>query len=156
MRNPLMRRKNPLPAGRWGYGTNPFAALQHELDRMFEGYGRDFEPGFAYPSVDIEERAEDVHVTAEVPGMTKDDLQVEVAPSGDALMIRGEKRRENERSEKGYHTVERTYGTFQRDIPLPTRVDASRVKANLNDGVLTVDLGKAEGENAPRRIEVGS
>jgi HSP20 family protein len=153
MRNPLTRRTTNLP-NRWPAPTNPFATLQTEMERMFDTFGRDVATGIAYPSVDVEERAEDVHVTAELPGLTKDDIQLEVAPTGDALSIRGEKRQEEKKSDKGYHSVERAYGSFQREIPLPTRVDANRVNATLNDGVLTVDLAKADGENAARRIDV--
>lgn len=156
MRNSLTRRERNMPS-RWGY-TDPFTALQNEImGRMMEGFGdADVAAGIAYPSVDVEERDEDVHVTAEVPGLTKDDIQLEISPGGDALSMRGEKRQEEEKSDKGYRRVERMYGSFQRDIPLPARVDPNRVQAKLDNGVLTVDLGKANGEQGSRRIEVQS
>jgi HSP20 family protein len=107
-----------------------------------------------YPTADVEEDDNRVRVTAEIPGTARDDVNIEVSPGGDALTIRGEKRQEEERSERGFRTSERVYGSFQRSIPLPSRVNPDKAEANLDSGVLTVNLPKADGEAGPRRIQV--
>jgi HSP20 family protein len=153
MLNPLMRRRrNPSTTGSalpWG-----LSSLQSEMDQLFENFGHEFPTALVYPSVDIEEQDEAVRVTAEVPGLSEKDIELEVAPSQDVLRLRGHKRKEETKNEKGYRSIERAYGSFQRDIALPFRVDPNQVKAKLQSGVLTVDLGKSSDHGGARRIEV--
>ncbi len=151
MQNPLKRKSlTPSPRPTW----TPFQALAPDFLRPFD------ESWFAeanvpFPSIDIEERESDVHVTAEVPGMKAEDLDIQVMPSGDMLLMQGEKRSEKENEDRGYRNIERIYGSFRREIPLPTRVDGSKVAAKLDQGVLTIDLPKADGGDAPHRVQIG-
>lgn len=95
-----------------------------------------------YPSVDISETADSYEVRAELPGVPQDDIQVSVKENH--LTIKGEKRQEQVDDGKNYRRVERTYGTFQRAFTLPPTVNAEDIKAEFKDGVLTLEIPKAE------------
>lgn len=101
------------------------------------------------PAVNVSESDTEYRVTAELPGM--DEKEVEVSLNKGSLIIRGEKRDEHEDRSKGYYRVERSYGTFQRAIPLPEEVDAERVDATFEKGVLTVTLPKLPVEQTGAR-----
>lgn len=105
------------------------------------------------PPVEVYEKDDKVMVKAEVPGMTKDDIDVSV--QGDMLTISGEKKTESEVKEQDYYRSEFSYGRFSRSVALPTAVDASKVEANYNNGVLEISLPKSE-EAKPRKIEIKS
>jgi len=90
-------------------------------------------------------------VKAEVPGIARDQVHVEV--EGGILSLRGERKLEKEIKEENYHRVERSYGTFLRVFTLPDSVDPEKVRATLTDGVLEVRLGKRE-QAKPRQIQV--
>ena len=94
------------------------------------------------PPVDVEEKGNEILVTAELPGMKKDDFNVEL--SGDRLIIRGEKKSEREENREGYYLSECTYGHFSRSIPLPAKVQEDKVKADYKNGVLKVRLPKSD------------
>ncbi len=101
------------------------------------------------PSVDVEEDENNFHVTAELPGMEKDDFSVEIM--GDRLMIRGEKKSEREeRKEGNYYYAECSYGSFARAIPLPCEVDTDKAEGNFKNGVLKLRLPKSEEAKAKR------
>ena len=89
-------------------------------------------------------------VRADLPGMRRDDVQVDV--DNDVLTIAGERRQENEENREGVFRSERSYGQFYRAIPLPENVDTSKVKASFNDGVLevTAPLPKEEQRRSTR------
>ncbi|MDK1032813.1 MAG: Hsp20/alpha crystallin family protein [Planctomycetia bacterium] len=106
-----------------------------------------------WPALDVAERDESIIVKAELPGLTRDDIDVSV--EGNILIISGEKKElEEDKKEEFYH-VERRYGTFRRTITLPSDVDPSKIEATYRDGILTVALPKTE-EAKPRQIEVKS
>ena len=93
--------------------------LQQEIDRLFEGVTRNI-PGFAtttMPSMDISETDKVIEITAELPGLEKKDVELNVADN--LLTIRGEKKNEREEKNKDYHLVERSYGSFSRSVELP-------------------------------------
>lgn len=92
------------------------------------------------PAIEVDETAEAVAVTAELPGMSKDDFQLEVM--GDTLVIRGEKKREREERHEGYWYSECAYGAFSRWIPLPAEVVAEKAEAKFRNGRLYVRLPK--------------
>ena len=103
------------------------------------------------PSVDVYEKDNTLVVKAELPGMTKDDIEVTVE-QGD-LLIRGERKTEHEVNEEHYRRMERSYGSFYRRIPLPADVKADQVTASYKDGVLEVDVPKpADEKPQPRKI----
>jgi HSP20 family protein len=100
------------------------------------------------PSIDMEETDEEIIVTAEVPGLDKDQITVEVV--GDRLMLRGERRRETEERKGGYYYSERSYGAFTRIIALPREVDAAKASGKYKDGLLRITLPKTARSKAKR------
>lgn len=94
------------------------------------------------PAVEIAEEKEQVIVKAEIPGLKKEEISVNLSDS--LLTISGERREEQEKKEKGYYYSERSYGSFSRTIQLPAEVKADKVSAIFTDGVLEVTLPKTE------------
>ena len=126
-----------------------------DLDRMFEDFLgrrlRSFWPerwwpsermGFTTPAVDLYEENDDIVVKAELPGMEKDNIEVNL--SGNQLTIKGEKKEEEEVKKEGYYRSERSYGSFLRTLELPAEVQADNVKAAFKNGVLEIRLPKTE------------
>lgn len=101
------------------------------------------EEGFV-PSVDFKETEEGYELTAEVPGLKPE--EIEVSLTGDILVLKGEKKEEHEESKGGYHLVERRYGSFYRSFRLPLPVERGKLGATHKDGVLRVILPKVKGE----------
>jgi HSP20 family protein len=127
----------------------PFRALRRR-DEAFDELLREFfrrpflegeEEVFA-PPVEVAESDGDVVVKMEVPGVEKDQLHLTV--SDDHLTIRGEARKETEEKRKHYYRQEIRYGAFQRSVPLPAEIDATRVNAELKHGMLKVTLRKSK------------
>lgn len=138
---------------------NPFFALQDRMNRIFDDVTRDFglepfggERGFS-PRIDVTEDDKTMRISAELPGM--DDKDIDVSVEHGTLMLRGEKKHEHEEKNGGIYRMERSYGSFQRMIPLPEYVDHEKAEAEYKKGVLTVTLPKtAEAARQQRRIEV--
>jgi HSP20 family protein len=105
------------------------------------------------PDVEAFERKGEFVVRADLPGMTKDSVKVEV--SDGALIIHGERKEEKEQKEKGYYAAERSYGAFYRVLPLPEGVKADQAKATFKDGVLEIAMpaGKVA-EKHGRQLEI--
>ena len=139
--------------------VDPFrelAAMQDRMSRLFgDVYLRDEDTGFRgswTPAVDIYETdSHDLVLKAELPGMSRDDIEVTVENS--TLVLKGTKKFDSEVKEESYRRIERTYGTFHRSFTLPNTVDASKVTADFKNGVLTVKLPFRE-EAKPRTINV--
>ena len=104
------------------------------------------------PAVDIFETTESYVVKAELPGISKEDVQITV--ENNVLTLKGERRFEKDETKENYHRIERTYGAFARSFTLPTRVDHEGVQAKFDNGVLTITVPKAA-EAKPKRIEIG-
>jgi HSP20 family protein len=160
------RNETALVSGR--DTRNPLTVLRQmtsELDRMFE---EPFWPSFRWPSVralaradvpqwmpkiDVFEREQHLIVRADLPGMKKDDVKVEVTDG--YLAISGERKRETEDRTDGVYRAEREYGSFYRAIPLPDGVAAQDVKATFSDGVLEISLPlPARQEPQPHRVAI--
>jgi HSP20 family protein len=94
------------------------------------------------PSLDVFEEKDEVVVKADLPGLTKDEIEVTV--TGDVVTIKGEKKKEEEVKEKDYYRRERAYGSFVRSVELPCEVKSDRIKASFKDGVLEVRMPKTE------------
>jgi len=94
------------------------------------------------PAVDVYEEKDDVVIKAEIPGLSKEDINVQVTDS--TLMIKGEKKRDEEIKEDDYYRCERTFGSFTRAVALPSDVKADQVKASFKNGVLEVRLPRTE------------
>jgi HSP20 family protein len=119
-------------------------AIQQRLDRFAPG------PSGWIPPIDVHETADEYVITAELPGLGRDDVQIKVTDG--RVQISGQ-RRERDIPCEQYHRVERGHGSFSRTFELPLPVDAERVGADLRDGVLIVICPKTT-ETAPRRIRV--
>jgi len=94
------------------------------------------------PALDIYEDKDDIVIKAELPGLEKDDVEVNMMDH--TLTIKGEKKKEAEVKEENYYRSERSYGSFARTLQLPTDVQADKVKASFKNGVLEVRLPKTE------------
>ncbi|MGQ9461711.1 MAG: Hsp20/alpha crystallin family protein [Candidatus Fervidibacter sp.] len=136
---------------------SPFAELEafrREVDRLFrEFFGEERAPvtrGWS-PMVDIYETPAEVILQAELPGVKKEDLQIEL--SDDRLTLKGKKERPEEAENATYHLLERHYGEFERSFVLNVPVDIEKAEATYRDGVLVIRLPKVEPKRA-KRIEV--
>ena len=143
-----------------------FASFREQIDRLLNDFWTDF-PGTSLaprpesklgtfmPQVEVSEDKEKVNVRAELPGISENDIQLTLAANGEQLMIKGEKKLEEERKEESFYRSERVYGSFQRVLALPARVDPEKVNATFKDGVLTVNMVKRpEAESGNRQIRI--
>jgi len=121
--------------------------LRREMDRFWEEF---FGPGPLWrrggeewsPAVDVAETPEKLTVKAEIPGIEPNNLAISLV--GDLLTIRGEKKSEREETKENYHLVERSHGSFCRALRLPAAVDAGKIEAQYEKGVLTITCPKKE------------
>jgi HSP20 family protein len=156
----VMERWRP---GRGLIPWRPFREVE-EMQRHFEDlFGRPFLPamwrriptmemGWA-PAIEVFEKEDKFVVKAELPGMKEDDIDISVV--GDTLTIKGERKAESEVKEEDYYCCERSYGSFSRSIAMPSSVDAKKIEASYEDGVLEVSLPKAP-EVKPKKISVSA
>ena len=135
--------------------ASPLRSLQTEIDRLFEDF---FDIGVSAPSratwvpaVRVSEGKDTVCVDAELPGMDVDDVEVTII--NNVLLLRGERKEERNEERENVLRREFSYGTFTRQIPLPTDVDAERAEARMEKGVLHLVLPKAASAKQ-RRIEI--
>jgi HSP20 family protein len=119
-------------------------AIQQRLDRFAPG------PAGWVPPIDVHETADEYVITAELPGLRRDDIHIQVTDGG--LQLSGVRREAGVPCEQ-YHRVERGHGRFSRTFQLPLPVDTDHITADLHDGVLTVICPKAA-EGSARRIRV--
>jgi HSP20 family protein len=138
--------------------TRDLLSMREEMNRLFDNFftgwperRKGLLEGEWAPSIDVAETDEEIVVTAELPGIKQDDVDITIAD--DVLTLKGEKKEEKEVKKKDYHRIERSYGSFQRSISLPTGVKAGEAKAKYKDGVLQVTIPKAE-ETKPKQIKI--
>ncbi len=143
---------------RWEPRTGLFRSrLSRLMDEAFNDFlaplagGEETRLGTWTPAVDIRETDEALLFTAELPGMKKEDVEVTVEHN--VLTLRGERKFERQEEKESYHRVERVYGQFTRSFGLPANVRTDGVNATFADGVLTVELPKAE-DAKPRRVDI--
>jgi HSP20 family protein len=132
-----------------------------EMDRMFDdfGFGSRLRPFWGSdagaslwaPDLDVFQRNNELVIRADLPGLTKDDVSIEC--SDNMLTIQGERRREHEEEREGVFRSERSYGSFQRSIPLPEGAITEQAKAVFRDGVLEITM-PAPPASKGRRIEI--
>jgi HSP20 family protein len=158
---PMSRFLAPFGASRtparWG---DPFVDLQREVNRVFDDVFRGFgmtpsgEDGTATvaPRIDIDETDQAIEVSAELPGVKQD--EVDVSLDDDVLTIRGEKR--CERKDERARVSERFYGTFQRAIQLPFTPNPDQVQAQFDNGILKITLPKQEQAQRTHKIQVAA
>ncbi len=129
------------------------APRQGEVETVEERLERQA-PRWGLLAAEVEETAEAVIVRVEIPGLSREDLEVAVLDGH--LVVRGERRMERRQEHGRFHLMEVAYGAFERWIPLPAEVDEDRAQARYRDGVLTVTLPKLHASGGPRRIPVES
>jgi HSP20 family protein len=153
----LARRESHYPLA---WRSSPFALMNRfadEMARLFEdaGFGRgwgEMGPAAWSPQIEAFERGGQFIVRADLPGLTKDDVKVEI--HDDALTIQGERKRESEEEREGFYRSERSYGSFLRSIPLPEGVKADEANANFRDGVLEITMPVQHRAESRRSIEI--
>lgn len=171
-RSTSMTRRGSYAPALW---SDPFQMMNQfadEMDRLFGefGFARGLAPGSRggqgagltpelvqttwMPQIEVHERDNQLVVRADLPGMKKGDVDIDVI--NDTLVIQGERRHEHREGGegKGYFRSERSYGRFYRAIPLPEGVDEDQVKAHFRDGVLEVTVPLPEHRTRGRRIEI--
>lgn len=139
---------------------DPVYALQKRMERLFDDFFNGFglapfgeSMGAFSPRIDLSETEKELKVSAELPGLDENDIEVSLAQN--TLTISGEKKEEKEDKGQNYYRMERSYGSFQRTIPLPCEVESDKVEAAFNKGVLTVTLPKtAEAQKRTKRISI--
>ena len=139
--------------------ANPFLGLQQEMNSIFNRFSDNFLAPFredswsTFPKVNVKEYKRTIEVTAELPGIDKKDIEISV--SDNVLTLRGEKRQENETKENNYYRMERSYGSFNRNVTLPSEVIADKTDAKFKNGVLTITVPKKpDSEQKSKKIEI--
>lgn len=152
----------------------PLEKLRQQVDHLFEDFNRgsmltpfrrglfDVEPfwnrefiGRSVPAVDITEKDESFEITAELPGMDQENIDIKL--SNGNLIIKGEKKEDKEEKRKGYYLSERHYGAFERAFSLPKGVDTDKIEANFSKGVLSISLPKKpEAMKAEKKVQIKS
>lgn len=131
--------------------TNDLRALRDQMNRSFSS---DNETSRTWaPAVDVEENEREIVLHAELPGMKKEEIDIQL--SGDTLTLRGERKRESSTRSEHYHRLERQYGAWQRIFQIETPVEAQQVAASYENGVLTIRLPKQAAAQS-RQIEIKS
>jgi len=139
--------------------------FNEEMGNLFEDFGlgrgwlapvtgaTDLAQGLWSPPVEMFERNNELVLRADLPGLTKDDVQVEL--SQDGITIAGERKNEQEEKREGYYRSERSYGKFYRHLPIPDGVNPEDAKASFRDGVLEVTMPALKhAERKARRLEI--
>jgi HSP20 family protein len=131
--------------------------LQTDLNRVFDTFfgGRTANDATRrwVPAMDLVETDDHLVLRADLPGLDKEDVEIEVKDG--VLTVSGERRTEHEDSADGYHRVERAFGRFSRSLSLPQGIDADRVQAEFDKGVLEVRIPKPA-ERKPHRVQIGA
>lgn len=158
-RHQLERKNLPRrPVTYFPFGTSLADEVSDLRDQFRRMFGDLTTPAFVTPlgwapAIDITEGNEELTVKAELPGVKKDDVHLTFDDG--MLTIQGEKREEKKDESKQYHVYERSYGSFTRSFTLPNTVDDAHIKAEFDNGVLTVHLPKtAEAKKTAKPIEI--
>lgn len=132
--------------------TSELDTINKRLKKFFEDFDspffggdwsvKPFNSSVFTPRVDVTEDNENLYVHAEIPGVEKKDIKINV--TGDVLTLSGEKKTEQRDEKKNYYRIERNYGSFSRSFTLPAEIKVDKISAEYNDGVLNITLPKTE------------
>lgn len=145
----------------WNWASRRLPLHRDDMNRLFDDFlkGGEFFPVIDedlnrfIPKIDVKENDKEVLVSAELPGVSEKD--VEVSLNNGNLILHGEKKEEKEEKVNGYYKMERSYGSFHRQIPLPAEIDKEKVTATFKDGVITVTLPKtANAQTEVKKVEI--
>lgn len=128
-------------------------SLQTEMNRLFDGFFGGGGRRRWIPAMDLAESDDELVLTADLPGMSEDDIAIEVRDN--VLAISGERKDERREQGRGFHRAERTFGSFSRTLTLPRGVEADRVSASFDQGVLEVHIPKPA-ERKPHRVQISA
>lgn len=134
-------------------------SFQSDMNRLFDGFfGRRDASTTGYgrrwlPAMDLVETDDELVLRADLPGLGRDDIEIEVKDN--VLTVSGERQAEHEDKGEGYYRVERSFGRFSRSLDLPSGVDADGVSAEFEQGVLEIRIPKPA-ERKPTRVEIGA
>ena len=166
----LTRREQSYPSR---FANSPFSFMRRfseEMDRLFEDFSfgsrglspssrrgfmsdiGEFGHGLWAPQIETFEREGQLVIRADLPGLSRDDVNVEV--TDDTITISGERHNENEEQREGYYRSERSYGSFYRQVPLPEGVNAEDAQATFNNGVLEITMKAPQLQSQKRRLEI--
>ncbi|MGH2953116.1 MAG: Hsp20/alpha crystallin family protein [Solirubrobacterales bacterium] len=135
--------------------TRELDSLHSEVNRVFDaffGNGNGFRARRWTPPMDLVETDEHLVLRADLPGLERDDVSIEVRDG--TLTVSGERRSEHEEKSEGFYRVERAQGAFSRSLSLPRGVDAEQIDADFDRGVLEVRIPKPA-ESKPHRVAIG-
>ena len=154
----LPQRQQSMP----GLVTSPFSFMRRfgeGMEQLFADFGvgglmpRGLNELAAWaPQIEVFERENQLVIRADLPGLKKDDVQIELRD--DSVVIQGERQDERREEREGFYTTERTYGRFYREIPLPEGADTDEATATFRDGVLEITIPRREGETGGRQLEI--
>ena len=151
----LSQRQQAMPS----LVTNPFSFMRRfgeGMEQLFSEFGGGglMQGGMAAwaPQIEVFQREGQLVIRADLPGMKKDDVRVELRD--DAVVIRGERQEERNEEREGFYRTERSYGSFYREIPLPEGVDPEEATANFRDGVLEITMPAEESQARGRELEI--
>jgi HSP20 family protein len=139
---------------RWEPGRE-LNTLQSEMNRLFNAFfeGGDGEAARRWaPAMDLVEAGDHLVLRADLPGLSEDDVNIEVRDN--VLTVSGERKTEREDNRRGFYRVERAFGSFSRSLTLPDGIDPDGIEASFDRGVLEVKIPKPE-ERKPHRIPIG-
>jgi HSP20 family protein len=145
-----------------GLINNPFSLMRRfgeDMERIFDEFGLGRLPARGFdqlagwsPQVEVLQRDGQLVIRADLPGINKDNVKVELRD--DSVILRGERREEHKEEREGFFRTERSYGSFYREIPLPQDVDISKASATFNDGVLEITMPSSQGQVRGRELEI--
>ena len=154
----LSQRQQSMP----GLITSPFSFMRRfgeGMEQLFADFGvgglmpRGFNELAAWtPQIEMFERDNQLVIRADLPGLKKDDVQIELRD--DSVVIQGERQEERQEEREGFYSTERMYGRFYREIPLPEGADTNQATATFRDGVLEIAIPRAGGETRGRQLEI--
>jgi HSP20 family protein len=161
-----MTLKNLVPtfgkrAGTLRYNReDPFQPLHRDMDRLLDGFFQGFDLDFFggrtrsfSPNIEVKENDKEIRVLAELPGLDEKDIDLSITDN--ELTISGEKKEENESKGKDHYIRERSYGSFNRVIPLYSEVEAEKAEARFKKGLLSIILPKTAKEvEAKKKINI--
>src|ERR1700682_2913669 len=169
----LAPRRGSSAVSYGGYGSGPFSTMRRisdEMDRLFDSFGfgpspsefgqgpqarfGDLEGTSALwaPHVDVVERDGKLLISADLPGVKKEDVKVEI--NQDSVTIQGQRHQERTSSDRGYYQSERSYGSFYRSIPLPEGANTESASATFRDGVLQIEVQAPSQQAGGRTLEI--
>jgi HSP20 family protein len=125
--------------------------MNRMFDRFFEGRTGSGEQQRWIPAMDLVETDDHLVLRADLPGMSEDDVDIEIKDG--VLTVSGERKAEHEERREGYHRVERSFGRFSRSLTLPQGTETDKIEASFDNGVLEVRIPKPA-ESKPTRVQV--